>query len=158
MNAGTPLTAFAREKKWMIKGVLGCSFCDFYDSFICITETREYWKFLVDEKLSDWNSEFNFAYAMNFVISLRARVYGYEGVCSVIWMCPSSNLRSYNNLATTRKLVVFILLWKILEGLEKYWRILSYREQNARIFYFSSGKTEMYLISMLLHLVNFIEM
>lgn len=66
MNAGTLLTVFAREKKQMIKGVFG-SRCDFCESFIYITETAEYWQFLVDEKLSDWNSKFNFECSMNFI-------------------------------------------------------------------------------------------
>lgn len=45
MNAGTLLTAFAREKKQMIKGVFG-SVCDFCESFIYIIETTEYLKIL----------------------------------------------------------------------------------------------------------------
>lgn len=58
------------KKMWMIKGVVGCSFCHFCGNFIYITETREYWKYWVDKKLSHWNSEFNFACSVNFIISL----------------------------------------------------------------------------------------
>lgn len=84
------------------------------------------------------------------------RAHGYEGIFDVIWMCPSSNLRSYNNLATRDNLWSLYFFENFVESIDVL-KIVNYRKQNARILYFSSGKTEMYLISILLHLVNYRE-
>lgn len=109
--------AFARKKKKFecLKEYLVVHFCNFCHNFIYITVIREYWKYLVDRKVSDWNSKLNFTCSVNFIISLSEGLWLWRHL-QCYWMHPSSNLRNYNNLATNN-------LWSLYFFFEKFWKV-----------------------------------